>query len=308
MAVASSASPQRAGLFGRLFSAPGRGWLTLPVICFLLAVFVFPLVLIGLYSVNLLTNLFGVPTNFSVVNWESFLPPGDNVFWDRFKISMVITLLVSVMAVVAAYPLAYFLAFVARKRRYTLLLLILAPFFTSYLLRVIAWKVILANNGVINSALWELGIRERGDGIQWLIYCWFAVALVLFYSWVPFVALPIYVVLENMDRRLLEAAQDLGAGRLRTFVRVTLPLSLPGVIAAFVFVLIPTTGEFIAPLLVGGPDNSMFGNSIQAFFSETPNWNYGAVLAVWLIAIVIVLVLLFGRFLSTDLRQGRATA
>ena len=162
MAVASSASPQRAGLFGRLFSAPGRGWLTLPVICFLLAVFVFPLVLIGLYSVNLLTNLFGVPTNFSLVNWESFLPPGDNVFWDRFKISMVITLLVSVMAVVAAYPLAYFLAFVARKRRYTLLLLILAPFFTSYLLRVIAWKVILANNGVINSALWELGIRERG--------------------------------------------------------------------------------------------------------------------------------------------------
>ena len=85
MAVASSASPQRAGLFGRLFSAPGRGWLTLPVICFLLAVFVFPLVLIGLYSVNLLTNLFGVPTNFSLVNWESFLPPGDNVFWDRFK-------------------------------------------------------------------------------------------------------------------------------------------------------------------------------------------------------------------------------
>jgi spermidine/putrescine transport system permease protein len=289
MAVASSASPQRAGLFGRLFSAPGRGWLTLPVVFFLLAVFVFPLVLIGLYSVNLLTNLFGV-------------------LWDRFKISMVITLLVSVMAVVAAYPLAYFLAFVARKRRYTLLLLILAPFFTSYLLRVIAWKVILANNGVINSALWELGIREHGDGIPWLIYSWFAVALVLFYSWVPFVALPIYVVLENMDRRLLEAAQDLGAGRLRTFFRVTLPLSVPGVIAAFVFVLIPTTGEFIAPLLVGGPDNSMFGNSIQAFFSETPNWNYGAVLAVWLIAIVLVLVLLFGRYLSTDLRQGRATA
>jgi len=308
MAVASSASPQRASLLGRLFPAPGRGWLTLPVICFLLAVFVLPLVLIGLYSVNLLTNLFGVPTNFSLVNWESFLPPGENVFWDRFKTSMVITLLVSVLAVVAAYPLAYFLAFVARKRRYTLLLLILAPFFTSYLLRVIAWKVILANNGVINSALWQLGLRDQGDGITWLIYSWFAVALVLFYSWVPFVALPIYVVLENMDTRLLEAAQDLGAGRLRTFFRVTLPLSLPGVIAAFVFVLIPTTGEFIAPLLVGGPESYMFGNAIQAFFSDTPNWNYGAVLAVWLIAVVLVLVILFGRFLSTDLREGKATA
>jgi spermidine/putrescine transport system permease protein len=307
MSVATSASPQRASLFERLYT-PGRGWLTLPAIFFLLAVFIFPLVLIGLYSVNLLTNRFGAPTAFSLDNWENFLPPGDNAFWDRFKSSMVITLLVSVLAVIAAYPVAYFLAFVARKRRYTLLLLILAPFFTSYLLRVIAWKVILANNGVINSALWQLGVRDHGDGVTWLIYSWFAVGLVLFYSWVPFVALPIYVVLENMDTRLLEAAQDLGAGRLRTFVRITLPLSLPGVIAAFVFVLIPTTGEFIAPLLVGGPDSTMFGNTIQSFFQETPNWNYGAVLAMWLIAVVLVLVLLFGRFLSTDLRDSKATA
>jgi spermidine/putrescine transport system permease protein len=306
MSVATSASPQRASLFERLYT-PGRGWLALPAIFFLLAVFIFPLVLIGLYSVNLLTNRFGVPTDFSLVSWKDFLPPGDNAFWDRFKSSMVITLLVSVLAVVAAYPVAYFLAFVARRRRYTLLLLILAPFFTSYLLRVIAWKVILANNGVINSVLWQLGLREHGDGVTWLIYSWFAVGLVLFYSWVPFVALPIYVVLENLDTRLLEAAQDLGAGRLRTFFRVTLPLSLPGVIAAFVFVLIPTTGEFIAPLLVGGPDSTMFGNSIQSFFQETPNWNYGAVLAMWLIAVVLVLVLLFGRFLSTDLRESKAT-
>ena len=137
MSVASSASHERVSLFERL-TTPERGWLTLPAIFFLLAVFIFPLVLIGLYSVNLLTNRFGVPTEFSLVNWDSFLPPGDNVFWDRFKSSMVITLIVSVLAVVAAYPVAYFLAFVARRRRYTLLLLILAPFFTSYLLRVIA--------------------------------------------------------------------------------------------------------------------------------------------------------------------------
>jgi spermidine/putrescine transport system permease protein len=306
----SVASPRvgGAGLLGRIHMRPGRGWLALPTVAFLVAVLIFPLVLIALYSVNVMTNLVGVPTEFSLFNWENFLPPDKNVFWDRFQTSMLITLLVSVLAVVAAYPLAYFLAFVAQKRRYTLLLLILAPFFTSYLLRVIAWKVILANNGVVNSALWQLGLRDHGDGITWLIYSWFSVALVLFYSWVPFVALPIYVVLENLDTRLLEAAQDLGAGRLRTFWRITLPLSLPGVIAAFVFVLIPTTGEFIAPLLVGGPDSYMFGNAIQAFFSDTPNWNYGAVLAVWLIAIVLVLVLLFGRFLSTDLRESRAPA
>jgi spermidine/putrescine transport system permease protein len=306
--VTSAPSIRRNGLLGRLAVVPGRSWLVLPAIAFLIAVLIVPLVLIGLYSVNLMTNLFGVPTDFSLTYWENFLPPGGNPFWDRFKTSMVITLVVSVAAVVAAYPIAYYLSFVARRRRYVLLLLILAPFFTSYLLRVIAWKVILANNGVVNSALWELGLRDHGDGITWLIYSWFSVALVLFYTWVPFVALPIYVVLENMDTRLLEAAQDLGAGRLKTFLRITLPLSLPGVIAAFVFVLIPTTGEFIAPLLVGGPDSFMFGNSIQGFFSDSPNWNYGAVLAVWLIAIVLLLVLLFGRFLSTDLRESRAPA
>jgi len=284
----------------------GRGWLALPTTGFLVAVLIVPLVLIGLYSVDLMTNLVGVPTGFSVANWSEFLPPGDNVFFNRFETSILITLLVSVLAVLGAYPIAYFLAFVARRRRYTLLMLVLAPFFTSYLLRVIAWKVVLDNNGVVNSALWQLGLRHHGDGISWLIYSWFSVALVLFYSWVPFVALPIYVVLENLDTRLLEAAQDLGGGRLHVFRRITLPLSLPGVIAAFVFVLIPTTGEFIAPLLVGGPGSYMFGNSIQSFFSETPNWNYGAVLAVWLIAIVLVLLVLFGRFLSAGFKEARA--
>ena len=306
MTVASEAPPQRAGLLERIPLRPGQGWLALPTVGFLVVVMLFPLVLMGLYSVDVLTNLVGVPTSFSLTNWKDFLPPGSNPFWSRFQTSIVITLVVSAVAVVAAYPVAYFLAFVARRRRYTLLFLILAPFFTSYLLRVVAWKVMLANNGIVNSALWELGLRQRGDGIEWLIYSWFAVALVLFYSWVPFVALPIYVVLENLDKRFLEAAQDLGASRFLTFRRVVLPLSLPGVVAAFVFVLIPTTGEFIAPLLVGGTGSYMFGNSIQSFFSDSPNWNYGAVLAMWLIAVVFLLVLVFGRFLQTDLRQGRA--
>src|SRR5205085_6435015 len=126
----------------------------------------------------------------------------------------------------------------------------------------------------------------------------------LFYAWVPFVALPIFVVLDNLDRSLLDAAYDLGAGSLSTFLRVTLPLSLPGVVAGFVFVLIPTTGEFIAPLLVGGPSSQLFGNSIQAFFSDTPDWNYGSVLAIALVVVVIVLLALFGRFLTTDLRAA----
>ena len=266
-----------------------------------------PVVFIALFSVGLRSNIPGAPVAFSLSNWSNFLTGGGGAFRGRFVYSMEVTLAVSVLTTLAAYPLAYFLSFVARHRRYALLLLLLAPFFTSYLLRVIAWQIILNNNGVVNSLLWDLHLRPQGDGVSWLIYSTFSVALVLFYSWIPFVSLPIFVVLENMDHRLQEAAADLGASRMSTFWKVTLPLSLPGVIAGFVFVLIPTTGEFITPLLVGGPNNQLFGNSIQAFFSATPDWNYGSVLAVALIVVVVVLTLLFGRFLQTDLRaEARA--
>ncbi len=272
---------------------------------YVLLVLVGPIVLIALYSFGLMSNLTGVHPVFSTGNWSDFLTGASNPFRDRFLSSMAVTLIVSVAAVIGAYPLAYFLAFVAGRHRYTILLLVLAPFFTSYLLRVIAWQVILNNNGVVNTLLWQLGLRAHGHAISWLIYSRFSVALVLFYAWVPFVALPIFVVLDNLDRRLLDAAHDLGASRFSTFLRVTLPMSLPGVAAGFVFVLIPTTGEFIAPLLVGGPSSQLFGNSIQAFFSDTPDWNYGSVLALFLVAVVLVLLALFGRFVSPDMAQEK---
>jgi spermidine/putrescine transport system permease protein len=273
---------------------------------YVLALLIGPIVLIGLYSVNLASNLRGVPLDFDLTNWDAFLFGADNPFRARLFESLLITFTVSVGAVLGAYPLAYFLAFVAGRHRYTILLAILAPFFTSYLLRIVAWQGILSNNGVVNSLLWELGLRDQGHAIGGLIYSNFAVGLVLFYAWVPFVALPIFVVLDNMDRDLISAAHDLGAGRLSTFWHVTLPLSLPGVASGFVFVLIPTTGEFIAPLLVGGPGSQMFGNSIQTFFGDSPNWNYGAVLALALVAIVLVLLLAFGRFLVPDTERSRA--
>src|SRR5579872_5447688 len=287
--------------FARLLLAAGPA-------LYVVLVLIGPIVLIGLYSFGLRTNLIGVRPSFSTANWQDFLTGAGNPFRSRFFTSMLVTVVVSAVAVLGAYPLAYFLAFVARRYRYTLLLALMAPFFTSYLLRVVAWQVILNNDGVINSLLWQLHLRAQGHAVSWLIYSKFAVGLVLFYSWVPFVALPIFVVLDNLDRSLFDAAQDLGAGRLATFLRVTLPLSLPGAAAGFVFVLIPTTGEFIAPLLVGGPSSQLFGNSIQAFFSDTPDWNYGSVLAIALVVVVIVLLALFGRFVSPDLAAPEEAA
>jgi spermidine/putrescine transport system permease protein len=304
-ATEASATPAGGSRRRRRMRLP-RGLLTLPPTLYVVVLLLGPIVLIGLYSVNLRTQYPGVPTNFSTANWHDFLFGHANPFRDRFKTSMIITLLVSIGAVIASYPLAYYLAFVARKRRYTLLLLVLAPFFTSYLLRVIAWTIILGNNGIVDWVLWHLNIMPHGQSPSWLFYSNFSVGLVLFYTWVPFVALPIFVVLENMDKRLLEAAHDLGANGFTAFMRVTLPLSIPGVMAGFVFVLIPTTGEFIAPLLVGGPNSYMFGNAIQSLFSNSADWNYGSVLALWLVFVVVILMVVFGRYLSADLQEREA--
>jgi spermidine/putrescine transport system permease protein len=213
------------------------------------------------------------------------------------------SLTVSAIVVLLSYPIGYFLALCAGKRKYVLLLLIVVPFLTSFLLRVLAWKVILGDTGVINSFLSWAHVRSPDDPITWLLYSQFTVMLVLAYVWIPFVALPIFVSLDTMDRSLLEAAGDLGASRWRTFVRITLPLSLPGVIAAFLFVFIPTIGEFVTPSLVGGTSGYMFGNAIQDLFTRGLDWQTGSVLALFLLVVVAALMAVFGRFL-----QVRTTA
>jgi spermidine/putrescine transport system permease protein len=178
-------------------------------------------------------------------------------------------------------------------------LLLIAPFLTSYLLRVLAWKVILGDHGVINSFLFWTGARSPDHPISQLLYSRFAVMLVLGYIWLPFVALPIFVSLESLDRRLLEAASDLGASRLQAFRKITLPLSLPGVFAAFLFVFIPTLGEFITPSLVGGTSGYMYGNQIVDLFGTGfPDWQTGSVLALFLLGVVAALTVLFARFLQ----------
>src|SRR4051794_24529503 len=208
-------------------------------------------------------------------------------------------LTVSVVVVVLAYPLAYYLALSRTKRKYILLLVLIAPFLTSYLLRVLAWKVILGDEGVVNSFLFWTGIRSPGHPLSQLLYSRFAVMLVLAYIWLPFVALPIFVSLESLDRRLLEAASDLGASRLQAFRRVTLPLSAPGIVAAFLFVFIPTLGEFVTPSLVGGTNGYMYGNQIVDLFGTGfPDWETGSVLAIFLFGIVTVLTVAFTRFLQ----------
>jgi spermidine/putrescine transport system permease protein len=258
--------------------------------------FLVPIAIVSAYSLDVY-SLDPGPHGFTLSAWHDFLHSSVylRLFWKSVKMSLA----VSAIIVVLAYPLAYYLALSGTKRKYVLLLLLIAPFLTSYLLRVLAWKVILGDHGVINSFLFWTGLRDPDHPISQLLYSRFAVMLVLGYIWLPFVALPIFVSLESLDRRLLEAASDLGASRLQAFRKVTLPLSLPGVVAAFLFVFIPTLGEFVTPSLVGGTSGYMYGNQIVDLFGTGfPDWETGSVLAIFLLLVVAVLTVVFARFLQ----------
>ena len=262
-----------------------------------LVVFVLaPIAIVAAYSLDVY-SLDPGPHGLTLSAWHDFLHSSIylKLFWKSVKMSLA----VSAIVVVLAYPLAYYLALSGTKRKYVLLLLLIAPFLTSYLLRVLAWKVILGDNGVINGFLFWTGVRSPEHPISQLLYSRFAVMLVLGYIWLPFVALPIFVSLESLDRRLLEAASDLGASRLQAFRKITLPLSLPGVFAAFLFVFIPTLGEFITPSLVGGTSGYMYGNQIVDLFGTGfPDWQTDSVLALFLLGVVAALTVVFARFLQ----------
>jgi spermidine/putrescine transport system permease protein len=258
--------------------------------------FLVPIAIVAAYSVDVY-SLDPGPHAFTLAAWHDFLHGSIylGLFWKSVKMSLA----VSAIVVLLAYPLAYYLALSGTPRKYVLLLVLIAPFLTSYLLRVLAWKVILGDQGVINSFLFWTGLRSPDHPISQLLYSRFAVMLVLGYVWLPFVALPIFVSLESLDRRLLEAASDLGASRLQAFRKITLPLSLPGVIAAFLFVFIPTLGEFVTPSLVGGASGYMYGNQIVDLFGTGfPDWETGSVLAIFLLGVVGLLTLVFARFLQ----------
>jgi spermidine/putrescine transport system permease protein len=205
-------------------------------------------------------------------------------YWVLLGKTMLIAFSVAALAVLFAYPIAYVLARVAGRRRYLLLALILLPSLVSYLLRLFAWRMILGTNGVLNSFLTGVGLVD--EPLDFLLYNQVAVIVVLTYVWAPWAALPIFVRLEQLDRSLLEAADDLGAGPWRTFVRVTLPLSLPGVFAAFFFVFIPTLGDFATASYVGGATGQMYGNVIQQFL-QGPDFPSGAVLSLLLLAVAL---------------------
>ena len=205
--------------------------------------------------------------------------------------SIWMSLKATVVIVLMAYPAAYFLAFRVTRHKLLWITLITVPFWTSYLLRVFAWKVILGFNGVINSGLMSLGLIDQP--LEFLLYNPTSVIITLTHAWLAFAMLPMYVSLEKIDRSLLEAATDLGDGPVERFFRITLPLSLPGTIASSVLVFVPTVGDYITPALVGGTSGIMIGSVIQSLFGKANNWPLGAAVSIMMMVVVGLLVWIF---------------
>jgi spermidine/putrescine transport system permease protein len=274
-----------------------RSWvpyaLLLPGMVWLLVFFLVPMLTLASTSLQEGSLEQGYTLTWRIANYTEAV----RQFAPQFARSLRYAATATILALVISYPLAYVIALRAGRWRNVLLLLVIAPFFTSYLIRTLSWKIILADNGVVVSMLQTLGLLPSSGRL--LATSW-AVVAGLTYNFLPFMTLPLYASLERIDRDLLSAAADLYAGPLATFRRVTLPLSLPGVVAGTLLTFIPAAGDFINSRLLGTPAQSMLGNVIESRFLVVLDYPTAAALSVVLMLTVLALVMLYVRRAGTE--------
>src|SRR6056297_120177 len=276
--AASASPPPRATWFGRLIyrSEAARGFALLsPTLIFMLVALLVPFMILLVMSLWTAVG-FDFDTTLTVNNYVQATERP--IYGALLQRSLWISGIATVATVIVCYPMAYYVAFHVHRNKMLWLVFMTMPFWTSYLLRIFAWKVVLGYEGVINSALINVGLIDQP--LEFLLYSKEAVIITLAHAWAAFAILPMYVSLEKIDKSLLEAATDLGDGPVMRFLRITLPLSLPGVISASLLIFIPTTGDYITPALLGGPDGMMIGNLIQKQFGNVNNWPMGAALSI----------------------------
>jgi len=268
-----------------LFLVPGGLWL--------LAFFVVPMLVMA--SVSLQTGSLG--TGYQLT-WNFGVYPEMVAQWaPQFGRSLWYAIVVTLATLAIGYPMAYTIAFRGGRYKSILLLLVILPFFTSYIIRTLAWKLILADNGFVLGGLKDIGILDAGFRI---IATPFAVISGLTYNFLPFMVLPLYVALEKIDPKLVEAATDLYASRFQAFLRVTLPLSMPGVFAGSLLTFIPAVGDFINSEILGSRDTTMIGQVIQRLFLNNNAYPEAAALGFVLMAAVLALVFVYSRVVGAD--------
>lgn len=227
--------------------------------------------------------------------------PGNNIYLLAYWLSIKNAFITTIICLLVGYPIAYTISRTPEKYRNGLLLTIMLPFWTSFLLRVYAWISLLGRNGIINTYLLKWGIIQNPLD---MFYNNFSLILVMVYAYLPFMILPLYTQLVKLDNRYLEAAADLGAGPIKTFCSVTLPLSKAGIISGSMLVFIPAIGEFVIPELVGGTENQMIGKVLwQTFFNEN-NWPLASALAIIMVILLVIPITLYHRFENREIEKG----
>src|SRR6202047_2855277 len=264
---------------------------TIPPLLWVTFFLLVPYAILFFYSFWSVSSLQTVVHNWNLQNYALLCrnPLYLTVLLRSIRIAGAVTLL----ALLLGYPLAYYLSFHAAKRKDLFYQLVIIPLWASYLVRGYAWKTILGSDGVLNGFLQYLHLTNTPVGF--LLYSPFAVILMLTHIYTPFVFLPIYAALEHIPRPVVEASQDLGASPFKTFLRVILPLSLPGLLAGATFAFVLSLGDFLAPLLVGGASGTMIANIVQSLFGAAYDWPLGAAISVCILLITVTLLFLTER-------------
>ncbi|CAH2573125.1 Spermidine/putrescine transport system permease protein PotB [Planktothrix rubescens] len=268
--------------------------LLLPATIWLLIFFIIPLIIVLVYSFLERGTYGGVTWEFTLKNYQRLA--NDlylNIFWRSLGLASLTTLI----CLIIGYPLAFFIATSSTRWRNLLLFLVIIPFWTNFLVRTYAWIIILRSEGMINTILQSLSLIQEPLN---LLFTPFAVIVGLIYGYLPFMILPLYATIERLNFSLVEAAQDLGANQIRTFFRIILPLTLPGIIAGSILVFIPALGAFITPDILGGAKTVMVGNLIQNQFLQARDWPFGSALSMGLMVLVLIPVMIYFRSSNTD--------
>ena len=225
----------------------------------------------------------------------------DDLYWKAFLNSLKVAGISTFFCLLIGYPMAYAIARADSTKRNVLLMMVILPFWTSFLLRVYAWIGILKNNGLINNFLLWTGVIDEPIV---MLQTDFAIYVGIVYSYLPFMILPLYANLEKMDLTLLEAAQDLGCGPFKAFLQITLPLSMPGILAGSMLVFIPAVGEFVIPTLLGGPESLMIGKVLWTEFFNNRDWPVASAVAIALLVFLVVPIVYFQRLQAREAGGG----
>ena len=277
---------RRPGLLPLLLLAPAIAWLV--------AFYVYPAV--QMLQASLWSGTLESGFTFSLANAATY-PEALGRYSDQFLRSILYAAVSTLLCLALAFPLAYTIAYRAGRFRTILLFIVIAPFFTSFLLRVLAWKTVLGDDGFLLGPLKAIGVLPEEFRI---LATPVAVIFGISYNFFPFMVLPIYVSLEKIDRRLIEAAKDLYAGPIRAFQRITLPLALPGVFAGSLLVFIPAMGDFVNAELLGSVQTRLIGNVIQSRFLVNNDYPTAAAISFMLMAGILAAVFIYARVLGTD--------